>query len=133
MLYAKVNESGTIEQYPYSIHNLRKDNPNTSFPKTSMEEDHIRSDHGVVEVIEVGVPASDTHNVTEGSPTKVNGNWTQVWEQTPKTTEELNEQVRAVRLSNYGSPEAQLEFITENGLEAWQEKVAVIKARHPKS
>lgn len=133
MLYAKVNEGGTIEQYPYSMRDLKNDHPNTSFPKTVMAESHIRSDYGIVEVIEVGVPASDTHNVTEASPTKVNGNWTQVWEQTPKTAEELNEQVRAVRLSNYGSPEAQLEFITENGLEAWQTKVAEIKVRHPKS
>lgn len=132
MLYAKVNESGTIEQYPYSINNLRKDNPNTSFPKTSMEESHLRSDYGVVEVLEVGVPVSDTHNVTEASPTKANGDWTQAWEQTPKTVEELNEQTRAARLSNYGSPQQQLEFITENGLEAWQARVVEIKARHPK-
>ena len=33
----------------------------------------------------------------------------------------------------YGSPEAQLEYITENGLEAWQAKVAQIKADNPKS
>jgi len=26
----------------------------------------------------------------------------------------------------------QIEFITENGLDAWQAKVAEIKARHPK-
>ena len=32
----------------------------------------------------------------------------------------------------YGSPEAQLEYITENGLEAWQAKVAKIKADNPK-
>ena len=28
--------------------------------------------------------------------------------------------------------ESQIEFITENGLEAWQTKVAEIKARYPK-
>jgi hypothetical protein len=132
MLYAKINESGTVIQYPYSIHNLRKDNPNTSFPKTAMAEDHIRSDYGVVEVMSVGVPASETHNVTEGEPIKANGNWAQTWDQTPKTAEELNEQVRQARLAGYGSWETQLEFITENGLEAWQANVAEIKLRHPK-
>lgn len=131
MLYAKI-ENGAVAQYPYSFHHLRKDNPNVSFPKTSMEDERIRADYGVVEVISVGVPTSETHNVIEATPTEVNGNWTQTWDQTPKTAEELNEQVRAVRLSNYGSPEYQLEFITENGLEAWQARVAEIKTAHPK-
>ena len=132
MLYAKVNENEVIEKYPYSMHDLRKDNPGTSFPKTGIEQDQIQSDYGIVKVTEGGVPISDTHNVTEATPAKVNGTWTQLFEETPKTAEELNEQVRASRLSSYGSPERQLEFITENGLEAWQAKVAEIKAAHPK-
>ena len=37
------------------------------------------------------------------------------------------------RLVAYGAAEAQLEYITENGLEAWQSKVAQIKADNPKS
>ena len=36
------------------------------------------------------------------------------------------------RIAAYGSATSQLEFITENGLEAWQEEVAEIKATHPK-
>ena len=38
----------------------------------------------------------------------------------------------ADRIHAYGSPEAQLEYITENGLDAWQTKVAQIKADNPK-
>ena len=37
------------------------------------------------------------------------------------------------RQAAYGSVESQLEYITENGLEAWQTKVAGIKAANPKS
>jgi hypothetical protein len=144
MLYAKV-ENGSVVQYPYEIANLRKDNPNVSFPKTVMEDEHIRTDYGVVEVLEAVIPSDDVevddngvvtkypdNNVTEGAPIKVNGDWKQVWEQTPKTELERDEQVRAIRLVNYGSPEKQLEFIAENGLEAWQDNVAEIKARYPK-
>jgi hypothetical protein len=40
---------------------------------------------------------------------------------------------RASRLIEYGTPEEQLEYISENGLEAWQTKVAEIKAKYPKS
>lgn len=36
------------------------------------------------------------------------------------------------RAEAYGSASEQLEFITENGLEAWQQKVAEIKALYPK-
>ena len=37
------------------------------------------------------------------------------------------------RLKEYGNVLEQIEFITENGLEAWQAKVADIKAKYPKS
>tara|TARA_R100000306_G_C4282016_1_gene95568 strand:- start:74 stop:472 length:399 start_codon:yes stop_codon:yes gene_type:complete len=132
MLYAKI-ENGAVAQYPYSFSNLRKDNQNTSFPKTSMADESIRSDYGVVEVISLGIPQSETHNSSEGDPELINGSWTQVWNQTPKTAEELDQQVQANRLAEYGTPEMQIEFITEQGLEAWQANVADIKAKYPKS
>jgi len=37
------------------------------------------------------------------------------------------------RCDAYGSINDQVEFITENGLDAWQTKVAEIKAKYPKS
>lgn len=37
------------------------------------------------------------------------------------------------RQAGYGSLESQVEFITENGLEAWQTHVAEIKAANPKT
>ena len=36
------------------------------------------------------------------------------------------------RQAAYGDVESQIEYITENGLEAWQTKVAQIKADNPK-
>jgi hypothetical protein len=36
------------------------------------------------------------------------------------------------RIKEYGSIAEQIEYITENGLDAWQTKVAVIKAKYPK-
>lgn len=36
------------------------------------------------------------------------------------------------RLKEYGSVQEQIEFITENGLDAWQARVAQIKTAHPK-
>lgn len=36
------------------------------------------------------------------------------------------------RVAAYGTPAEQLEYITENGLEAWQTRVAAIKTQYPK-
>jgi hypothetical protein len=36
------------------------------------------------------------------------------------------------RIVEYGSVAEQIEYITENGLDAWQSKVAEIKAKYPK-
>jgi hypothetical protein len=36
------------------------------------------------------------------------------------------------RIKEYGSIAEQIEYITENGLDAWQQKVASIKAKYPK-
>ena len=36
------------------------------------------------------------------------------------------------RKSEYGSVDSQIEFITENGLDAWKTKVDEIKAKYPK-
>lgn len=47
-------------------------------------------------------------------------------------TAEANAQVVANRKAAYGSLEQQIEYITENGVEAWQTKVAEIKANNPK-
>jgi hypothetical protein len=44
-----------------------------------------------------------------------------------------NEQATFNRTKEYGSIEKQIEFITENGLDAWQDKVAEIKAKYPKA
>jgi hypothetical protein len=36
------------------------------------------------------------------------------------------------RIAEYGSVAKQIEYITENGLDAWQSKVAEIKLKYPK-
>jgi hypothetical protein len=132
MLYAKV-ENGSISQYPYEIHNLRKDNSSTSFPETAMNISSIQSDYGIFEVSEFSAPVSETHNISEGSPELVNGNWSQSWEQSPKTSIELEALVIDKRRVAYGRPEEQIEYITENGLDAWQSKVDEIKTKYPKA
>ena len=131
MNYARV-ENNSIAEYPYTIAALKKANPNTSFPKSPLGHPNVQVEYGIVDVVPVLSQKSDTHNVVEVTPVNVGGTWTQTWEQTPKSADELNRVAVAKREGEYGLPAQQLEFITENGLEAWQTKVAEIKAKYPK-
>ena len=131
MNYAKA-ENGAIVEYPFTMAMLKTENPNTSFPRNTFASQNLRSGYGVVEVVAVSSPVSDTHTAIEVDPVLVNGQWTQTWDKTPKTVEQLTADVIARRVNEYGPVENQIEYITENGLEAWQAKVAEIKTRHPK-
>ena len=48
------------------------------------------------------------------------------------TKSQNNDKAVANRQKEYGSLAEQLEYITENGLEAWQSKVQEIKTKYPK-
>lgn len=67
--------NGVIENY--SIGQLRKDNPGTSFPKNP--SDAVLADFNVFPVEAVPAPTVDhTKNVKEGKPVNNNG-WKQTW------------------------------------------------------
>jgi len=75
-MYVKAS-GNTVEIYPYSIGLLRKDNPNTSFPKSPTDE--LLADWGVYPVTIADNPAYDENTqqvVTASEPTLVNGVWT---------------------------------------------------------
>lgn len=91
MTYAKI-ENQNITTYPYSITQLRMDNPNTSFPLNPKEED-LR-DFGVVYIQPVEKPVVDyTQTVVEATPQQLGGTWTQVWQVLPASAEEIAERV----------------------------------------
>lgn len=76
-MFAKIIND-VVEKYPYSIGELRKDNPNTSFPANPTAEQLAA--WNVFNVVDVEKPTVDhTQEVNLGAPTKVNGVWTQTW------------------------------------------------------
>jgi hypothetical protein len=86
-MYIKVT-NGAIEKYPYSIGELRKANPNTSFPKKP--SDALLAEWGVFPVKPTGHPSYDyTKNLTEGTPANTNGEWVQTWVVTDASAEEI--------------------------------------------
>jgi len=59
----------------------------------------------------------------DGSPY---GQWQEVWAYEDYTD------YKEARLDAYGTPHEQIEYITENSLKEWKEKVATIKSNNPK-
>lgn len=135
MSYAKV-ENNEIVKYPYRYRDLKRDNPTIGFPKNYLSQAASNGEYNVVEVIEVAAPQEEGSNAEEETPTFNGSVWTQIWKLVVIPSTILPADIlgyRGERLKAYGNWVVQLEFITENGLEAWQAKVAEIKAKYPKS
>lgn len=66
--------------YPYLVSQLKRNNPQTSFPKEITPA--VLASFGVYPVQSVAQPPYDpiTHTVRELPPAQVNGQWTQQWE-----------------------------------------------------
>jgi hypothetical protein len=80
----------TIEKYPYSIGELRRDNPNTSLPRNP--DDALLAEWNVFPVQPTVYPQVNyTKNVTEGTPVLQDGKWVQVWNVTDASAEEVAE------------------------------------------
>jgi len=97
-MYVKIT-NGSVEQYPYTLGNLRRDNPNVSFPKTVPES--TLNDYGVFKVEEAEKPAFDvlTQSISEANPAMVDGKWTQQWTISDRSEDQAATNVRAHRAS----------------------------------
>lgn len=88
-MYVKVT-NGTVDQYPYTIGDLRRDNPSISFPKVVSDE--MLAEYGVYPVTENEAPSFDeaTENlVLNTQPNLIDGVWTVGFSSTPKTPEQI--------------------------------------------
>jgi lambda repressor-like predicted transcriptional regulator len=76
-MYLRLNEETVT--YPYSIADLRADNPDTSFP--SEMSDALLASFGVYPVTSVPRPQYDavTQNISAGTPAQQGDAWVQTW------------------------------------------------------
>jgi len=89
MLLIKANGS-TVEQYPYSLGMLRKDNPNTSFPKQPSAEDMAA--FNVYPVTEANPTVGEGQRLAKTwTPTLVSGDWVLAHEAVDLTSDEVAE------------------------------------------
>jgi len=88
-MYVKVT-NGAVDQYPYTVGDLRRDNPNTSFPR-QISSDTLAS-YGLYEVIILDRPSytERTQNLTQKLTPTLNGdNWELGWTVSDKTSDEI--------------------------------------------
>tara|TARA_R110002050_G_C8889029_1_gene509336 strand:+ start:1045 stop:1509 length:465 start_codon:yes stop_codon:yes gene_type:complete len=79
----------TVETFPYSIGNLRRDNPNTSFPRNPSDE--LLAEWNVFPVVKQDRPTFDTatQDLNETNPTLSSNQWLQTWSVTAASSDEI--------------------------------------------
>lgn len=85
----------TVETFPYSIGDLRRDNSNTSFPRNPSEE--LLASWSVFPVVDVAAPSYDeaTENCNQVNPTLQDGQWMMTWSVTAASSDEIAERLTA--------------------------------------
>lgn len=93
-MYAKV-ENNVVVRYPYSVADLWRDNPQTSFPLNL--SDAALAEWGMVVVASAEQPSYDplTQVLEEGDPAQLDGVWTQQWNVRTATPEEQAQATQA--------------------------------------
>jgi len=95
-MLVKLTSSGIPSQFPYTLGNLRRDNPQTSFPKNISNE--LLAEYNVYPVQQNSAPDFDskTHNVRQ-TVELVDGAWAQVWLVVQIDEQAASNNVRAYR------------------------------------
>ncbi|MFA7667194.1 MAG: hypothetical protein WCY32_13865 [Burkholderiaceae bacterium] len=94
-MYALIID-GEVVKYPYSLAEMRADNPDTSFGAEPSDE--TMAEFGRVEVAPSDTPPVAVEQVAEEvEPALIEGAWTQQWTVRDKTSEELAEAKQAKR------------------------------------
>lgn len=93
MFYVKLDSNGNIEKYPYTLTDLRFDNPNTSFPDIITNED--AAFFNVFPVTPSEQP-EETYDINLVRNAKFeNGKWVEFWTSSPATEEQKQERIQA--------------------------------------
>jgi len=78
MLYAKI-VNGEVDIFPYDVGDLRRENPNVSFPYTALDNTDIREEYGIVEVEKGKRPIKRGYQPDKTPPRLVDGKWQEHW------------------------------------------------------
>ena len=93
-MYVKLTSGNEVEQYPYTLGDLRRDNKNVSFPR-QVDADTLTS-YNVYPVVVADAPTYDaiTQKIAQGTPALVGGQWKVDWVVTSLPTNDAASNVR---------------------------------------
>lgn len=96
-MYVKLTSDNKVEQYPYTLGDLRRDNKNVSFPR--QVDANTLAEYRVYPVVVADPPAYDplTQTAQEGTPAFVDGQWRVNWVVTALSTDSAASNVRSQR------------------------------------
>lgn len=89
-MYVKIVDNA-IDTYPYTLEQLRKDNPNVSFPKVM--SDNLLESYGIYIVTQLNTPSINKRTqkyTADAAPTLVDGAWTIGWTTSNKSSDEIS-------------------------------------------
>lgn len=90
-MYVKIS-NGAVEQFPYTLGDLRRDNRNTSFPRKI--PDQTLAAYGVYKVVEAAAPSYDerTQKIERSqAPLMTDGVWSISWAVIDKSQDEVQQ------------------------------------------
>lgn len=90
-MYLRIVNNQTT--YPYSLEQLKVDNPRTSLPSEMTES--LMNEYDIYEVRQTPKPNDYTKNVSEGTPILVDGVYYQNWIQTDASQSEIDARITA--------------------------------------
>jgi len=99
-MYVKIT-NGSVDTWPYTIGQLRRDNSNISFPKL-IPGDFLAS-YGILPVTQQDTPSytERTQKIElDATPTLVDGVWTLGWTVSDKTSDEVTEYDTVTAVTN---------------------------------
>lgn len=134
--------NGTIQKFPYSIGELKKDNPNVSFPENPSKE--LLQEYGVFFVVSTGIEHDANTQVAIQNGCVYNESkqrWETAWsvynlteEEIFKKIEQLKNDVQQQRMKAYQNESDPLFFKAQRGeatIEEWKASVESIKLKYP--
>lgn len=119
---------------PYSVQQLRSENPQVSFPdRPSLD---LLASYDIYPLMRAAPPAHDPlrESVRMVDPAPVDGVWTQQWEILPLPASTILENMKAARAEAYKTESDPLFFKAQRGeatMDEWSDKVSEIKDRYP--
>ena len=93
MFYVLLAADGSIDRYPYTLTDLKRANPGTSFAKQISDE--TAAGFNCFPVAPTEPPAADYSINLERTAVKQGGSWVEEWIATPATPEQIAERTEA--------------------------------------